>query len=90
MTSKGHGHRCTEVISDSLSELIAAKQLAPITFHEDDYQIETAYARERIPDTYPTGEEFYVVAPATVAARARYGIPWFDQRWKMLDQTELF
>jgi len=90
MTSKGHGHRCTEIMSDSLSQLIAAKQLTPINFHTDDYQIETAYARERLANTYPTGEEFYVVAPASVAARARYGIPWFDQRWLMLNQNQLF
>ncbi len=90
MTSKGHGHRCTEIIPDSLSQLIKAKQLTPANFHTDDYQVETAYARERQENTYPTGEEFYVVAPSTVAARARHGIPWFDQRWLMLNQNQLF
>lgn len=90
MASKGHGHRCTEIMSDSLSHLIATKRLKPATFHTDDYQIETAYARQRQENTFPTGEEFYVAAPSCVAARARYGIPWFDQRWQMLNQTQLF
>jgi hypothetical protein len=93
MTSKGHGHRCTEQVSDAaddLSALIRTKNLSPLTFHKDDYNIETAYAVERQPDCFPTREEFYVRAPATVASRARYGIPWFEDKWNALDQATLF
>jgi len=89
MTSKGHGHRCTQIVDSSLPNLVQQYALTPKTFHVDDYAIQTAYARER-DDTFPAREEFYVTAPATVAARARYGIPWFEQRWSALDQNSLF
>jgi len=87
--SKGHGHRCTQIVDSSLPNLVQQYALTPKTFHFDDYAIQTAYARER-DDTFPAREEFYVTAPATIAARARYGIPWFDQRWSALDQNSLF
>lgn len=38
--------------------------------------------RERKRSTYPAREEFYTVAPAHVETKAKYGIPWFDQRWE--------
>jgi len=91
MTSKGHGHRCTEQVdTDNLDALIAERGLTPITFHPDDYRIETGYAIQRDPENFPAREEFYVRAPATVASRARYGISWFDEKWKALDQAALF
>lgn len=90
MTSKGHGHRCTEIIDEPLPSLIQNRSLTPQLFHNDDYKIETAYAIERSHNTFPTREEFYVCAPSTVAARSRYGMPWFEQKWSALDQIQLF
>lgn len=91
MTSKGHGHRCTEQIPESdLERLIKDKGLSPRTFHPEDYSITTGYAVERQDGTFPTREEFYVRAPASVASRARYGISWFDDKWQALDQQSLF
>ena len=89
MTSKGHGHRCTQLIDQPLSDIIREQNLTPRTFHSDDYTIDTGYARERN-DKFPTREEFFVTAPVTVAARARHGIPWFENRWNALDQIPMF
>jgi len=36
----------------------------------------------RKPDRYPTVEEFFVVAPATVESKTRYGFDWFEAKWK--------
>lgn len=43
--------------------------------------ISYGYVRERIPEHYPTVEEFYVVAPAVVESKARHGLAWFEERW---------
>jgi hypothetical protein len=91
MTSKGHGHRCTQRIDEiTLDELLSTKTLKPIVTHPDDYSIRVGFAIERELDTFPTREEFYVTAPTTVASRARYGIPWFETKWAEAAQTTLF
>ena len=90
MTSKGHGHRCTQRIDQTLDHLISTKGLTPIVLHPDDYNIEAAFLIERELDAFPTREEFYVTAPTTIASRARYGIPWFETKWAEAAQTTLF
>jgi hypothetical protein len=40
-------------------------------------------------ESYPTREEFYVAAPATVEDKARYGLAWFERLWDQ-PQGELF
>lgn len=91
MTNKGHGHRCTQRIEGTdLNELITEYGLKHIVQHPGDYNIQTAFAIERELDRFPTREEFYVRAPATVASRSRYGIPWFEAKWAAAAQTELF
>lgn len=91
MTSKGHGHRCTEQLTDTdLNQLITQYRLNPVMQHPGDYDIETAFAIEREFDHFPTREEFYVRAPDTVASRARHGIPWFEAKWREAAQAGLF
>jgi hypothetical protein len=91
MTSKGHGHRCTERIDDAdLNHLIYTKNLTPVLSHPDDYNINTGFAIERELNVFPAREEFYVTAPTTIASRARYGIPWFETKWAEAAQTTLF
>ena len=91
MTSKGHGHRCTQRIDETtLDELLSTKRLTPVVTHPDDYAIRVGFAIERELDKFPTREEFYVTAPTTVASRARYGIPWFETKWAEAAQTPLF
>ena len=47
-----------------------------------EHGISYGYVREREPDRYPTVEEFYVIAPAVIESKARYGFEWFEQRWQ--------
>lgn len=47
----------------------------------EEHRITYAYAREREVHKYPTCEEFYVAAPATVESKTRYGFEWFETRW---------
>ena len=91
MTSKGHGHRCTERVDDTdLDKIISEQGLKVVLSHEGDYNIKTGFAIEREPDKFPTREEFYVTAPITIASRARYGIPWFETKWTQAAQSQLF
>lgn len=91
MTSKGHGHRCTQRIYEAtLDELLYRKGLTPVVLHPADYAIRVGFAIERELETFPTREEFYVAAPTTIASRARYGIPWFETKWTEAAQTSLF
>ena len=53
-----------------------------------EHDIRYGYVREREPDHYPTVEEFFVVAPAAVESKTRYGFAWFEARWnEALGQT---
>jgi hypothetical protein len=38
--------------------------------------------RKRAPDRYPSVEEFFVVAPAVVESKTRYGFEWLEARWR--------
>lgn len=50
-----------------------------------------AYAwRERRSETeYPTREELFSIAPATVQSKTHYGLEWFESRWTGM-QMKLF
>lgn len=43
--------------------------------------------RERCAETYPTREDFLVVAPAVIDTKARYGIEWFNDIWDSRQRT---
>lgn len=47
-----------------------------------EHNIRYGYVREREPDHYPTVEEFFVVAPAAVESKTRYGFDWFEAKWR--------
>jgi hypothetical protein len=47
-----------------------------------EHDIRYGYARMREPDCYPTVEEFFVVAPATVESKTRHGFDWFEAKWR--------
>ena len=47
-----------------------------------EHDIRYGYARRRDPDRYPAVEEFFVVAPATVESKTRYGFDWFEAKWR--------
>lgn len=63
--------------ADSLLEQVAEQFHAPIEEHRG---IRYVYLERRI-DAYPAREEFYTLAPAVVATKARNGIPAFDAKW---------
>jgi hypothetical protein len=43
-----------------------------------------AYRMERTEDVYPSREEYFVAAPATVEDKSRYGYEWFEARWNLI------
>jgi hypothetical protein len=45
----------------------------------------SAEDQERTGTTYPAREDFYVVAPAVVQTKARYGLDWFNGKWNQQD-----
>jgi hypothetical protein len=47
-----------------------------------EHDIRYGYVREREPDRYPAVEEFFVVAPAAVESKTRYGFEWFEAKWR--------
>lgn len=47
-----------------------------------EHDIRYGYVRKREPDRYPAVEEFFVVAPATVESKTRYGFDWFEAKWR--------
>ena len=47
-----------------------------------EHNIRYGYVREREPGRYPTVEEFFVVAPAAIESKTRYGFDWFEAKWR--------
>ena len=47
------------------------------------------FRERRSESVFPTREDFLTVAPAAVDDKARYGLPWFEQKWTAL-QLRLF
>ncbi|MGH9843547.1 MAG: hypothetical protein ACREEM_32820, partial [Blastocatellia bacterium] len=47
-----------------------------------EHDIRYGYVREREPDCYPAVEEFFVVAPAAIESKTRYGFDWFEAKWR--------
>lgn len=93
-TAKGKAYRCVELLGSGdrteaarlFEERAAALGLEGRVEHDIAY----GYALEREEGVYPTREEFYVTAPADVAPKARYGFPWFEQKWDKGGQAALF
>jgi hypothetical protein len=50
-----------------------------------EHGISYAYEIERVMESYPAFESFYVCAPATVPSKTRYGFDWFDEKWNDLN-----
>jgi hypothetical protein len=58
-----------------------SRGLARRTQHGINY----GYEIERLANSYPAFESFYVCAPATVPSKTRYGFDWFDAKWNDLN-----
>lgn len=91
-SKKGKADRCVEVLETATNDEIATrfpKYEASATRIAHVHGITYAYLIERA-ETYPALEAYYVTAPAIVATKARYGIPWFDGKWEsLLNQQSL-
>ncbi len=80
----GSAIRAVERLNDSLTHAEAESRLrdliSPGCEVAERRGITYVY-RQRCGEVYPTREEFLVAAPAVVAAKARYGMEWFERQW---------
>jgi len=80
----GHADRAVEKLETGARDAMQARfaeNSSGLTVRVE-HGISYGYVREREPDRYPTVEEFYVIAPAVIESKARYGFEWFEQRWQ--------
>jgi hypothetical protein len=94
-SAKGKADRALEQwaqFGDHDAALGALRRLAGKFGCEFEQVGNRAYAwRERRSETeYPTREELFSIAPATVQSKARYGPDWFESRWAGGMQMALF
>jgi hypothetical protein len=80
----GHADRAVEkLMTGSRAEMIACfEQMSSQLEAHVENDISYGYVREREPDRYPAVEEFFVVAPAAVESKTRYGFEWFEAKWR--------
>lgn len=93
-TARGKADRAVERLEvfdsdrsaiDRLAQLATAEQSELVHIGEIPY----VWRERRTEEAYPCREEFLTAAPATVDTKARYGLPWFEERWASL-QLRLF
>ncbi|MGE0131523.1 MAG: hypothetical protein AB7U82_25865 [Blastocatellales bacterium] len=79
----GHADRAVEKLVTGPRQEIASHfaEIASGLPVKAEHSILYGYVRERELERYPTVEEFFVVAPATVASKTRHGFAWFEERW---------
>jgi len=79
----GHADRAVErLMIGSRAEMTARfERMASRLEARVQHGISYGYVRKREPDHYPSVEEFFVVAPAAVESKTRYGFEWFEARW---------
>ena len=58
------------------------EQISPSLDVRIEHDIHYGYVRERRPDRYPAHEEFFVVGLAVVESKTRYGLDWFEAKWR--------
>jgi hypothetical protein len=66
----------------------ALKALAEIGPAEQARGISYVYLGRRGKE-YPTQEEYFTAAPASIRTKARYGIAWFDKRWQECEKPAM-
>lgn len=80
----GAAHRAVEKLqTGSYDEMVAQFSfLSERCEVRSEHSIRHGYVRERVIGCYPTVEDFFVVAPAAVESKTRYGFAWFEARWR--------
>jgi len=58
------------------------EQLSPSLDVQIQHDIHYGYVRERRQDRYPAHEEFFVVGLIVVESKTRYGLDWFEAKWR--------
>jgi hypothetical protein len=88
-SAKGRADRAVENVA-SFAHQESAEQSLQILAAELGLTVERMRGipyvwRERRSETLlPTREDYLTVAPAAVDDKARYGLPWFEQKWTSL------
>lgn len=93
-TAKGRADRAVERLAVFPDEAAARQALGRMeaerpSDHDHNGEFSYLWRQRREENVYPSREEFFTIAPATVATKARYGLAWFEQRWASL-QLRLF
>jgi hypothetical protein len=71
-----------KLATGSRAEIIARfEQMSSRLEVRVEHDIRYGYTRTRESGRYPAVEEFFVVAPAAVESKTRYGFEWFEARW---------
>jgi hypothetical protein len=80
----GQADRAVErLMVGSRADMIARfEQLALRLEVRVEHDISYGYVRNRESDQYPSVEGFFVVAPAVVDSKTRYGFEWFEAKWR--------
>lgn len=86
-SKKGKADRAVERITTGTRQEVEREfsRIARHLTHRAERSINYAYEIERVSDSYPAFESFYVCAPATVSSKTRYGFDWFDEKWNDLN-----
>ena len=84
VTLGGKADRAVQKLkTGSRAEMTACfERMSPDLEAHAEHGISYGYARRREPDRYPAVEEFFVIAPATVESKTRYGFDWFEAKWR--------
>ncbi len=83
-SAKGRADRCVEkfdVGTRREMEELLQRQVAAGSYVQQTRGITYVYQRQRQPNQYPTAEDYLVAAPSRVQTKARYGVPWFENKW---------
>jgi hypothetical protein len=93
-TAKGKADRAVERLQVFDDEHAATRGLEQLAATDNSEltpvgAIRYLWREHQTEGQYPCREEFVTVAPATVEIKARYGLPWFEERWSSL-QLRLF
>lgn len=86
-SKKGKADRAVERITTGTRREVE-RQFSRVARHltrRAEHGISYAYEIERVRESYPAFESFYVCAPSTVPSKTRYGFDWFDKKWNDLN-----
>lgn len=86
-SKKGKADRAVERITTGTRQEVEREfsRVARRLTRRAEHGIHYAHEIERVSESYPAFESFYVCAPSTVPSKTRYGFDWFDKKWNDLN-----